>query len=231
MCVGRLIFTYEKGGINRIYTILKNIISWNKLLNNNPDAYIHYNFPLSKSSILRDPIFMWIARKKGHKIVIHLHGGLFLTAPKIPFYLNIILKRIFQWNVTFIVLSKIEQQLIKNRYDCKNIEILPNCINLNEAKKYNKTINNKTNNPLIIGYLGRIVNTKGMDYLLKACEKLKKSNIPFILKLAGKEDSNTNYIESFKKILGNQFIYAGVVSGYQKDIFLKIGRASCRERV
>jgi len=54
----------EKGGINRIYTILKNIISWNKLLNNNPDAYIHYNFPLSKSSILRDPIFMWIARKK-----------------------------------------------------------------------------------------------------------------------------------------------------------------------
>ena len=164
---------------------------------------------------------MWIARKKGHKIVIHLHGGLFLTAPKIPFYLNIILKRIFQWNVTFIVLSKIEQQLIKNRYDCKNIEILPNCINLNEAKKYNKTINNKTNNPLIIGYLGRIVNTKGMDYLLKACEKLKKSNIPFILKLAGKEDSNTNYIESFKKVLGNQFIYAGVVSGYQKDIFLK----------
>ncbi|WP_444338463.1 glycosyltransferase family 4 protein [Phocaeicola plebeius] len=211
----------EKGGINRIYTILKNIISWNKLLNNNPDAYIHYNFPLSKSSILRDPIFMWIARKKGHKIVIHLHGGLFLTAPRIPFYLNIILKRIFQWNVTFIVLSKIEQQLIKNRYNCKIIEILPNCINLNEAKKYNKTINNKTNNPLIIGYLGRIVNTKGMDYLLKACKNLKESNIPFILKLAGKEDGNTNYIESFKKILGNQFIYAGVVSGYQKDIFLK----------
>lgn len=209
----------EKGGIYRIKTIAKNIKEWIILLNKYPDAIIHYNFPLSKASILRDPIFMWIAKFQNRKMTIHLHGGVFLTATHIPHFLNKILKEIFSWNIPFIVLSQRESLLIKNRYTCSNIHILPNCIDLKEARNFNRIIN--INNPLTIGYLGRIAETKGMDYLLDACKSLKTKRIPFILRLAGKEEIPGKYINKFKKELEKEFIYDGIISGRDKDIFLK----------
>ena len=209
----------EKGGIYRIKAIAKNIKEWIILLNKYPIAIIHYNFPLSKASILRDPIFMWIARLKKRKITIHLHGGIFLTAPHIPYVINKILTSIFSWKVPFIVLSQMELQLIKNRYTCSNIYVLPNCIDLKEAKNFNRIIN--INNPLTIGYLGRIAETKGMDYLLNACKLLKNKGIPFILRLAGKEEIPGQYINKFQKELKEEFIYDGVISGKNKEIFLK----------
>lgn len=104
----------EKGGISsRILPIIKNILKWNKLLSKYPQTIIHYNFPLSKASILRDPLFIWIAQIKKHKMVIHVHGGVFLTAPHIPAYLNIILRKIFSLPIPFIVLSELEKKSSK----------------------------------------------------------------------------------------------------------------------
>lgn len=209
----------EKGGIFRIKAIIKNIKEWVELLDKYPNAIIHYNFPLSTASILRDPIFMWIAKQKKRKITIHLHGGVFLTASHIPHLINKILTKIFSWNVPFIVLSQKELQLIRSKYRCEKIYILPNCIDLKEAKQFNRNVN--MNNPLTIGYLGRIAETKGMDYLLEACKSLKINGIPFSLRLAGKEEVSGKYIDKFIKELGKTFIYDGVVSGENKNIFLK----------
>ena len=95
----------ERGGVYRIGAILKCMFLWWKTLSKYPQAIIHYNFPLSKASILRDPLFIGIARIRKRKMVIHLHGGNFLTAPHIPFYLNALLKKVFVLTVHFIVLS------------------------------------------------------------------------------------------------------------------------------
>ena len=67
----------ESGGLSRVKVIMKSLILWNRILNSYPEALVHYNFPLSKMSILRDPLFMMIARWKRRKMVIHLHGGTF----------------------------------------------------------------------------------------------------------------------------------------------------------
>lgn len=209
----------EKGGIYRLKAIFKKIIEWIKLLNKYPEAYIHYNFPLSKASILRDPIFMFIARLRKHKMVIHIHGGIFLTASHIPLLINIILKKVFSWQNPIIVLSEKESNLINRRYKCSNLNILPNCIDLKEAYAFNKIINKEA--PLTIGYLGRIAATKGMDYLFDACRRLRLNKIHFILKFAGKEEISGEYIDKFKEILGDEFIYEGVVSGNKKNKYLK----------
>lgn len=209
----------EKGGIFRIKTLLKNIKEWIKLLDDNPNAIIHYNFPLSKASVFRDPVFLWIAKSRKRKFIIHIHGGVFLTAPYIPYVPNKILKHIFSWSVPFIVLSKMESDHITSRYLCSNIHVLPNCIDLSEAKTFKKVLNKGT--PLTIGYIGRIAETKGMDYLLNACKSLKNENIPFKLKLAGKEEIQGKYIDSFKNELKENFIYNGVVFGKEKISFLK----------
>lgn len=209
----------ERGGIYRIGSILKCLFLWWKTLSRYPQAIIHYNFPLSKASILRDPLFIGIARIRKLKMVIHLHGGNFLTAPHIPFYLNILLKKVFALSVPFIVLSELEKKLIQERFNCIDINILPNCVDLKDAEDFEREPN--VHNPLTIGYLGRIAETKGMDYLLNACIQMKKKGIPFFLKIAGKEEVKDKYIPTFQKELGDHFIYEGVVFGETKNKFLK----------
>ena len=209
----------EKGGIFRIFPIIKNLFKWNKLLSKSPQTIIHYNFPLSKASILRDPLFIWIAQIKKHKMVIHIHGGVFLTASHIPAYLDIILKKVFSLPIPFIVLSELEKKMLKDKFQCNNISVLPNCVDLKDAVSFQRIPNNK--DTLVIGYLGRIAETKGMGYLLEACVKLKEKKVPFILKLAGKEEIKDQYLPLFKEKIGKQFIYEGVVSEDKKTSFLK----------
>lgn len=210
----------EKGGIFRVKSIISSLFKWNKLLKDNSDAIIHYNFPLSRSSILRDPMFMYIAKRKKMKMVIHIHGGNFLTASYTPRYLQWILKKTFALPCPFIVLSDLEKQLVSKKYSCKKIHVLPNCVDLTEASKFTKGIK-ESQEPLVMGYLGRIAETKGMGFLLEACKELKNRNIRFILRIAGKEEVDHQYLPLFEKELGNQFIYDGVVYGKAKDDFLK----------
>jgi glycosyltransferase involved in cell wall biosynthesis len=70
---------------------------------------------------------MHYALKKGYKMVVHVHGGLFLTAPRIPFLLERILKWVFSWDVPFIVLSEGEKEILEKRFGAKRVEVLPNC--------------------------------------------------------------------------------------------------------
>ena len=210
----------ERGGIFRVKSIINSLFKWNKLLKDTPNAIIHYNFPLSKPSILRDPMFMYIARKRKMKMVVHIHGGNFLTASHTPKYLQWILKKTFALPCPFIVLSDLEKQLVSEKYPCNKIQVLPNCVDLTEASQYTKEIK-ESHEPLVMGYLGRIAETKGMEFLLESCKELKKRNIPFFLRIAGKEEVENQYLPVFEKELGNQFIYDGVVSGKLKDKFLK----------
>ena len=91
---------------------------------------------------------------------------------------------------------------------------------LNNAKDFHREyLDNK--NVLTLGYLGRIAETKGIEYLLEACVELKRRNIPFVLRMAGKEEIEGQYLSRFQTELGNSFIYEGVVFGQSKNIFLQ----------
>lgn len=146
----------ESGGaMRRLLRIWRNYNEWRKILTeadkednqDNKDnlkskqredrkTIIHYSFPLSAPSILRDPWFMHYALKRGYKMVVHVHGGLFLTAPRIPFLLERILKWVFSWDVPFIVLSEGEKKILQTRFGAKRVEVLPNCP---DAPKGNET--------------------------------------------------------------------------------------------
>ena len=66
-----------------------------------------------------------------------------------------------------------------------------------------------------------VLTVKGMDYLLQTCCKLKERHIPFCLKIAGAEEVEGQYLPQFSKVLGNQFVYAGIVSGESKNSLLR----------
>ncbi|MCS2298362.1 glycosyl transferase [Bacteroides ovatus] len=207
----------EEGGIFRIFSILKNMREWKNMLNKEKDAIIHYNFPLSKASILRDPLFMGIALQQKRKMVVHIHGGVFLTHYKeASSFFKWILKKVFSWNVPFIVLGENEKNIIEQTLKAKRVFLLPNCVDLQDAESFERVYN--WIEPLNIGYIGRIAVTKGMENLLQACRELKAKQIPFIVKLAGAEEVKDSFLPLFDSYLGHQFIYAGIVSGEKKNI-------------
>ena len=230
----------EKGGWHRIGALLGRYRDWKKMLAEHPDAIIHYNFPLSKPSILRDPWFIRYAIRHHRKMVVHVHGGLFLTAPKIPFYLMHIMRWVFGQKLPFIVLSDMERGILVERFGAKEVYSLPNCVDLKDAEAYAKeneeaslsednlrdtnmasTHHQALRQPLRIGYLGRLEPTKGMTELLIACQRLKKKGLPFQLVIAGKEQTEGEYLPQFDQWLGDSFEYVGLVSGQTKCDFLR----------
>lgn len=210
----------EKGGIYRVSSIISGFRAWKQLLRMHRDAIVHYNFPLEKPSIIRDTPFMNAALKNGNKMVIHIHGGVYLTSKSIPFPFRQILKHVFSWKVPFITLSETEAEVLKKRFHAKHVVSLPNCIDLKDAQTFERKYKDDST-PLTLGYLGRIAKTKGMDYLLQACSILKERHIPFCLKIAGAEEVEGQYLPQFSKVLGNQFVYSGIVSGENKNSFLR----------
>ena len=210
----------EKGGIYRVNSVIRRFKDWKRLLKTYPDAIVHYNFPLEKPSIIRDTPFMRAALKNGNRMVIHIHGGVYLTSESIPFPFRQMLNQVFSWNVPFITLSETEAETLRKRFHAKHVVSLPNCIDLKDAQTFQRKYKDYST-PLTIGYLGRIAKTKGMDDLLQACCRLKERHIPFCLQIAGAEELEGQYLPQFRKALGKQFVYAGIVSGENKKSFLQ----------
>ena len=210
----------EKGGIHRVKAVIRRFKDWKRLLKTYPDALVHYNFPLEKPSIIRDTPFMRAALKNGNRMVIHIHGGVYLTSESIPFPFRQMLNYVFSWHVPFITLSETEAETLRKRFHAKHVVSLPNCVDLKDAQTFRRKYK-EDSIPLTIGYLGRIAPTKGMDYLLQACCMLKESQIPFCLKIAGAEELEGQYLPQFSNQLGNMFVYAGIVSGEKKKSFLQ----------
>lgn len=208
----------ETGLCNRLTRIFRSYRDWKGMLCEHKDALVHYSFPLSAPSIIRDPFFMRYARKHGRKMVVHVHGGLFLTARHTPWLLKKILNWVFSWNVPFIVLSEMEKEILQSRYGAKWVEVLPNCPDM-PSDDFVRKVNEDA--PITLGYLGRIEVNKGMTELLMACKKLLADGISFKLLFAGKEVNEREYIPYFEKELGGSFEYVGLVSGERKREFLK----------
>ena len=207
----------EPGGVKRILPLMAKLREWRRVLKKHPEAVIHYNFPLSKASIIRDVPFIRYAQLKGRKIVIHLHGGVYLTSEKTPAYLNAMLKEVFGKRTPIVTLSQLERDEIVSRYGAENVSVLPNCVDVKDqllAKEY------PSDAPITLGYIGRITKEKGMEYLLEACKALKEEGVEFKLLLAGKEDCVNEFIPRFEESLKESFEYVGVVSGNKKEEFM-----------
>ncbi len=213
----------EQGGLRRVVALWRSYRAWKRMLADHPDALVHYNLPLSRASLLRDPWFMRYALHRGHPMVVHVHGGLFLTAPHIPFYLRPILEWVFRQNVPFMVLSDMEKNLLCDRWGVQRVVSLPNCVDLHDAQVFatEPMSPHDTNRPLRLGYLGRIEPNKGMTELLEACRQLKHDGCPFRLTVAGKEQTEGEYLLRFEHDLDDCFSYAGLVAGQTKCNFLR----------
>jgi glycosyltransferase involved in cell wall biosynthesis len=153
------------------------------------------------------------------RMIIHLHGGDYLTSKKAPGWMRFILKRVFAGNIPVIVLSQAEQQAMQAQYNIKNVIVLPNCVDLKEARSFNRVTN--TAGELNLLFIGRISTSKGIDQIYTALSLLKKEAVAFKFFMAGAGPDEKEYVEKFTAVLGNDFYFKGVVSGEAKTSLFK----------
>lgn len=204
---------------NGILRNIKTYFLWKRFLREHSDAIIHYNYPLDAKSIVRDFFMMRFAVRHSRKMLIHVHGGLYLNKERCPWFIKRILKVVFSWNYPKIVLSDLERDLLQTKYCAKDVEILPNCVPLDDASVYIKKLKGKTSLDLL--YIGRIEKNKGVDEIIGACKELKKRAFPFVLHIAGKEQTNDEYLPKMRRVLDDNFVYEGIVSGREKSELFK----------
>ena len=211
--------TESQGALSRVTRILRNKKEWAQLLKQNKEAVVHYNIPLMKAAIVRDFMLIKIAHDLGMHIVLHIHGGNYIKERNRPWYIKRLLNKIFAWGKSVIVLGEEEKNILEEDFKLKNVVSLPNCIDLTEAKNFNRSITEK--DVLDILYIGRIEPNKGIDYTFEACKALKSEGIRFHLNFAGKEETEGQYIPKFKEEFGEDFTFHGIVSGKKKTDVLK----------
>ena len=207
------------GALSRIKRILRNKKEWEQLLKQNKDAVVHYNIPLMKAAIIRDYMLIKVAHKLGMHIVLHIHGGNYIKERNRPWYIKRLLNKIFASGKYVIVLGEEEKAILEEDFKLKNVVSLPNCIDLTQAKYFNRSIADKE--ILDILYIGRIEPNKGIDYIFDACKALKDEGIKFHLNFAGKEEVEGQYIPKFNEEFANSFTFHGIVSGDKKIEILK----------
>lgn len=209
----------SQGTLSRITRILRNKKEWEQLLKQNKDTVVHYNIPLMKAAIIRDYMLIKIVHDLGMPIVLHIHGGNYIKERNRPWYIRKLLKRIFAWGKHVVVLGEEEKSILEEDFKLKNLTSLPNCIDLSEAKEFNRNIDDKEF--LDILYIGRIEPNKGIDYTFEACKTLKNKGVKTHLHFAGKEEIEGQYIPKFKEEFGEDFTFHGIVSGKKKNELLK----------
>ena len=183
------------------------------------DILVHFNFALDKRSIIRDSPLILFAKLLNKRMVIHLHGGEYLESENIPAWIKKLLKLILSGKAPKIVLSPIEKEIVKMKFNCLNIEVLPNCIDLTGAKNFIRI--NSGDPQLKLLFIGRIVLRKGIEYIFQALLILKKKEIPFKFILAGTGPDEDIYVKKFSELLQSNFEFKGIVSGDNKTELLK----------
>ena len=208
----------QKRGLKWLLGTLWSFFVWCRMLIANKNVVIHFNHALEKPSIIRDFPFIVAARLLRRKMVIHLHGGIYLVSDP-PKWLRKISTLILTTKTPKIVLSASEKDILSKKFNIDNVFILPNSINTDEAKTFDRVYSG--NKPLNLLFMGRIVRSKGIEYIYEACVLLQKREIKFNLFLAGKGTEQDLYISKFSSLLKENFIFKGVVSGKEKNSLMQ----------
>jgi glycosyltransferase involved in cell wall biosynthesis len=209
----------KKRNLSWILDNLLVYLNWIKLMISLRKTIIHFNISLGKLSLIRDTPLILLARISGKKLILHIHGGNLMMRPHLPLWLRICLKCNLKGSFPKIVLSPLEKKVIEKMVGNRNVFILPNCIDLAEAKKFNRDYTgNKT---LRLLFLSRISVEKGLEFIYQALKSLKETDLEFKFILAGTGPDEKLYLKKFHDILGGDFEFKGIVYGGRKTELLK----------
>lgn len=205
-------------GLMWFFNTVASYFKWISVLFIDHLIIIHFNIAFDMRGLIRDLPLILISRLLRRRMVIHIHGGEFLTCRRMPDGL----KAFVSFSLgkgPIIVLSEIERAALSKVINNKNIIVLPNCIGLNEAKAFSRTYT--AVEPLKLLFLGRISESKGIGVIYHALKSLCNQGKKFRFVMAGSGPDESVYVRKFREMLGDAFEFTGVVAGAEKTELLK----------
>ena len=200
----------EGSGVKRIMPLVKSYTSLFNLSKRNGYDVLHLNLALNTKSLLRDYLIFKIARHFKKPVVTHLHGGKYLTEKPQSRFINNIINNVLKRSDQIVVLSELEKDLVKQQYCGEQITPLPNTV---EDIYLQTTITGKSQTTRFF-FLGRLNESKGVEFLLKAFNQLTASGANAVLNICGTGPLENVVDESVKQ---NQRIsFHGIVFGPNK---------------
>jgi glycosyltransferase involved in cell wall biosynthesis len=208
----------EKRSVFYFFRILKSWGHWSAIMLFKRDLFVHFNIALEKRSVIRDCPLIIFAHLLRKKMVIHVHGGYYMVNDNAPAWITKTLRFVLSGNEPKIVLSQKEQEIITARFNASNVFVLPNSLDLTDARAFKRDFQGEGVVNLL--FIGRIVTDKGIEYILNALTELKEQGVKFRFLMAGDGAEREEYVGRFSEALGSYFEYRGVVSGSTKsDLF------------
>lgn len=205
-------------GFSRILNIISSYFKWFLVLIKTKNKLVHFNLPLDAKSVIRDCPLVILTRLLGVKMIIHIHGGAYILNPDIPGWAKFLIKHAVSGNNPKIVLGEVEKEFLKSVFHCRNVYVLPNSLNLDDASLFERSPEEQ----LKFLFLGRISKEKGLEYIYHAFKALKENhNYTPDFFMAGKGEDQAEYISKFGNLLKENFHFEGVVFGQAKTDLLK----------
>lgn len=181
-------------------------------LRKNKIELVHQNLPFDLKGILREYIINFWCRLFRVRVVLHVHGGLFLMNGVSNKFCKFLSQRLLEHSRTVIVLSEIEQEALKKNYQYSSALVLHNSIDVNQYLHFRER---KTNEKPVLLFLGRIHESKGVSDIIDAFKLLKKE-FDFRFILCGVGPLKDKFISECSQLLREDFEYLGIVSGNEK---------------
>jgi glycosyltransferase involved in cell wall biosynthesis len=194
--------------------IFRSYFQWFKILISRNKEIIHFNLAFSKRSLIRDTPLILLSKLFRKRMIIHTHGGELLTNDNPPSWVTISLKCILKGRNPKIVQSSIEAEVLKRKFSCEKISILPNCVETKTAKEFIRQTS--TRDKLILLFLSRISVDKGLEFIFRALKILKEQGVSYKFIMAGTGPDEKEYVQKFEDLLKEDFKFMGVVYGDQK---------------
>ncbi len=184
---------------------------------------IHINTALTTLSIVRDGALTAVARSFGIPIMLHIHGGKFLTQGFGNGLSSRITKSMLKRANVVLVLSEAEKKFINAHQTKIDVRILRNTVPFDDVQKFERI--QKTERSII--FFGRLHEGKGLNEIVRAMKILREEGQQFRFKCYGTGEMEESFVAQMTAILGEKFYFGGVVSGEEKwkalagsDIFL-----------
>lgn len=200
-----------------VIQLIKQFLVFPFFVKKNKIKMVHQNLPFDPKGVLREFVINYWCSLLRIPVILHLHGGMFITQGTNNKIFIKLIQFIFNHSKQVIVLSEEEGFLLKEKFAYDKAVVLPNCVDSSIFKCVEKTQNH---NKRILLYLGRIEENKGVYELIEALQKLK-NEFDFRFFLCGTGPLLEYCVEAFGSILGNDFEYKGVVSGESKIKIIK----------
>jgi glycosyltransferase involved in cell wall biosynthesis len=183
---------------------------WQELKRRKIDL-VHLNTNYQPLAVYRDAVYAATARAAGVPVLLHLHGGRYLAEEFKDPVLSRVAEKTARSAAAFLVLSKLEKQIIERRWNGLKTQVLENAIPIEKAIRTEK----KSEIPVLI-FLGRLYESKGLHEIIEACRVLKNENFKFRFNCFGTGPLQNFFVAEMKAILGADFYFGGIVDSKTK---------------